>query len=377
MKRLILALLLISSLLLCACGELFDDLNERLVELADDTMSTIIGNESQDDENASDIKEIATLDELRDYIHEQKDKDILEIDFKYVGRDKLDDEQIVVIAAVCSITYSVNDSNEYHLSLTEYPGDRIADAYKSKDTSKLNSDEREAYDIAIDMIERARDMAESEIELELILHDMIIDKVTYYDGTTSISDPMNPPRHLTAVGALVDGKANCQGYSDAFYTLATMAGFQVGRMAAKNSDGGHMLNTILLDGKWYVVDTTFDDAGGPGFYFLFNAGRELCREYAWGSEMENNPISDKTDEKYYYYRNNSVYDDIEALAQGLFDEWHENRSRVVHAMITQNVTPSELSEALKDVDMPEYSEVSYTIWCHTNGVETFFAVEFE
>ncbi len=380
MKKIFLVAALLASLLLSSCGEVFDAISDKMTDFADDTMSTILGiDEQSENESDAKLKEIATLDELRDYIHEQKDKDIFEIDFKYVGNlSELDDEQIVVIATVCSMTYTVTNKNEYHITMTEYPGDRIVDAYKSNDLSKLNRDEKEAYDLAVEMVEDAKSKAEDEYELELLLHDMIIERVNYYDGTTKVEDPMNPPRHLTVVGALLDRKANCQGYSDAFYTLASIAGFEVGRMGAENSDGGHMLNTVRLDGKYYVVDTTFDDAGGPGFYFLLNAGRDLCSEYSWGSEMENKPIADKSDENYFYYRKDGrFFDDIDELAQFLFDEWYYDGKSVCHAMISGNCDPSELSEALKGVYMPEYASCSYEIWCHSNRSETYFAVEFE
>ena len=64
---------------------------------------------------------------------------------------------------------------------------------------------------------------------------------------------------------MIDGKANCQGYTDTFYMLGTMAGFKMDRLYGNStnsngSKGGHVWNTIDFgDNIAYSVDVTWDD----------------------------------------------------------------------------------------------------------------------
>ena len=411
MKKILIVLLLASALLLTGCAETLIDLADGVVsgvvyaftpseeaapdvEYADasepsaESSDTSVDASEPDEsyvDNEPKMQEISSLVELRDYINGLKADDVFEIDFKYVGDiDELDGVTIARIATACSITYTVENRNEYHLSITEYPGDRIVDAYRSGDTSALNDDELEVLDVATRTVNDLKRYAEDDYRLEVFIHDVILDNVTYLNGTTDVDDPMNPPRHLTAVGALLDGYANCQGYTDAFYTLASIAGFEVGRMTVENADGGHIVNTILIDGEWYVVDTTFDDAfthedGDPYLYYMFNAGRDVCIEYEWGREMEYYPISDESDEYYYYsYGSDRIYDDIDAMAQDMFDEWYYNGSCEVHAMLADNECDwLDLSDAFDDIYCPSGAYYEYTIWTLFNGRDTYFVVQFE
>lgn len=344
-----------------------------------------------DNSKSEDITVISSLTELRDFINAKKEADIFEVSFKYTGnKSELDGAVIARIATACYISYSVSNGNEYNVIITEYPGDRAVDAYFSGDDSSLNYDEKRMLDEAKKIVQEARKTAKNDFELELALHDALISKVTYYGGTTEVDDPLNPPRHLTAVGALLDGAANCQGYTDAFYTLASIAGFTVGRMTAHNSDGWHMMNTVKLDGKWYVVDATFDDSityndGAKASYRLFNAGRDKCREYKWGEEMEYNPIANKSDSNYFYLMSDDkgehgykkTFTSFEDMAQSMLDEWYYNGRTYMHAAIFDGVYDwTNLSDELQKSD--GHGRVySYKIWCHNNGKDTFYIIQID
>mgnify|MGYP000970211917 FL=1 len=80
-----------------------------------------------------------------------------------------------------------------------------------------------------------------------------------------------------AYGILVEGKGICSAYARAFQLVARMAGFicvvDGGRAAlSKNpvtgaiKTGPHAWNMVYIDeGKWLMVDPTFNDNGGEGF----------------------------------------------------------------------------------------------------------------
>lgn len=389
------ALLLALCLLLSGC---FSDILENIIgkesSSAGDESSTVSTDSystspeeevSESSEVSFQSREIVSLTELRDYIRENKDSGVLSFGFKYLGDlSELDGVVIARIATACVVNYYVENENEYTITIIEYPGDRIADAYRSGDKSLLNDDEREALKIAEEIVNDASAKAKNSYELEILLHDEILKRVSYFDGTTEVPDAFNPPRHLTVVGALIDGKANCQGYADAFYTLASIAGFETGRMSVYNNDGSHICNTIRLDGNWYVVDTTFNDAftnseDDPPLYYLFNAGRDMCCDFYWGEETEYYPIADKSDENYYYFgqkdKNVLCFDDEKQLSNEIMRRWYYDGVSEFHATVLgKKVTWEELGNEFQNASIPEDVGYNYTIWTLYNGRDTFFAV---
>lgn len=97
-------------------------------------------------------------------------------------------------------------------------------------------------------------------EKALVLHDFLAANCEY--GSHEESD--------TKYGALVDGKALCTGYAKAYEALLQKAG--VPCTTVVNST--HEWNLVEIDGEWYHVDVTWDDARGAGQilhdYFLLS-----------------------------------------------------------------------------------------------------------
>ena len=140
---------------------------------------------------------------------------------------------------VAQITYKIR----------EYPGTRIANAYLSGDTDNLTSDEMQLYDLAVGIVNEANKLS-SELEKARYLHDAICKRTTFKADKN------------TAIAALVFGKADCDGYADAFYMLGRMAGLNVGRVRGyiNNGTATHAWNWITFsNGKTYCVDVTSDD----------------------------------------------------------------------------------------------------------------------
>lgn len=67
--------------------------------------------------------------------------------------------------------------------------------------------------------------------------------------------------HAKADSGLVHKKANCTGYSMTFCYLAQSLGYDCICVNGK-SPNDHMWNAIKLDGKWYMLDLTWDDFYG-------------------------------------------------------------------------------------------------------------------
>ena len=94
----------------------------------------------------------------------------------------------------------------------------------------------------------------------------------------------------TAYGALINGKAVCQGYSVSLYRLLLEAGIDnrivFGKGLSPNGTvGPHTWNIVSLYGRYYYVDVTWGDTAVIDRYFLLPAS----------SDFEENHI---TDEKY-------------------------------------------------------------------------------
>lgn len=108
------------------------------------------------------------------------------------------------------------------------------------------------------------------------IHDQICAKVTYDNAAVFSNDLVSH----TSYGALINKKAVCEGYAQAFKLVCDKNGIDcvTVRGTVVNSakqDEGHMWNYVKMDdGKWYGVDCTWDDNGDKLSYeyFLFNSG---------------------------------------------------------------------------------------------------------
>ena len=317
----------------------------------------------------------SSLVALRDYMTAQIESDILKFTFDYTG-EQLSARLIAQMTSSCCVSLNQNGT-VYTVTIYEYPGDRIVDAYRSGDSSKLNSAERTAMNKALQLVKEAKAKASGTFELEVLLHDVLCDMITYDDHTRDVPDPYNPPRNLTVVGALLDGRANCQGYADAFYTLASIAGFKVSRMYTYTPNDLHVVNTVYLNNAWYVVDVTFDDTNDDERnYRLFNAGADVIREYAWHPEMEMHPIAKTSGVAYYYNYTNSTYTSMQTMANAIAAAWSKNGSTVIRTMLKNNTDGNALNAMLKSALDKTGKRYSYQYRYYQNGRDTFYTVKF-
>lgn len=336
---------------------------------------------------------LTDAEELRDFLYESIEKGEFEPKFCYTGdKDDLKARNVARILSAYFVTVrKLSDgANHWQVEYTPYPGERIVDAYRSGNTAKLSSEEKKALNKAVEVVEAAKAASSNSIQLELYLHDWLCDRVTYYNGSTDVKDENDILRHLTALGAILDGKANCQGYTDGFYVLASIAGFDVGKQSCIAEDGGHSFNTICLDGKWYVVDVTYNDDTYHDQnefyrdYRLFNAGTRECGEYTWPDEYEYHPLQKTGGNVYFYnlsapvsplYGYEKCYDDIEDVTDAIVREW-KNNGRIEIYMMLQGEQASwqdlELQQALNQTGLA----FRYRVWSLVAGNNTYFFVLF-
>jgi len=91
--------------------------------------------------------------------------------------------------------------------------------------------------------------------------------------------------------ALTTGKTTCQGYAMTAYKMLNLAGIE-NKIVVGDLDGvPHGWNLVKLNGKWYHLDTTNNDAVGIDRYFLKNDKYLRNDGFTW--EANDYPICDE------------------------------------------------------------------------------------
>ncbi len=169
--------------------------------------------------------------------------------------------------------YSNSDTIDCHYSTTASYRTYV---FSISPDSEMIARQIEAFDVATKSFMKDIDTSLPIEELELAIHDKLISLVSYdYDlfekskTQESVSD-----LGYTAYGALVSNsegrtnKAVCNGYSFAFEYLCQKANIPCGIISGEayhipdspdQDQRDHAWNVVYVNGKWYEVDTTWDD----------------------------------------------------------------------------------------------------------------------
>ena len=136
----------------------------------------------------------------------------------------------------------------------------------------------------------------SDYEKELYLHDRLAAKVTYVSDTNAHN----------SYGALVDGRAVCEGYAEALQYLLHRVGIRsfIATGASYNpSTGtaeGHAWNYVQIDGEYYHTDLTWNDQEGELYHAYFNVSDALILEDHYIDPVEIAlPVCDSMEANYF------------------------------------------------------------------------------
>ncbi len=220
--------------------------------------------------------------------------------------------------------YGVLDFYEYHGSMKKdeyeviiseieyYPGFRTANAFTTVGEHVLTSREKQLLNKGLQIVNELSQNSPSPSDLARKIHDYLCRTVTYTNDTNDTWDDENH-----AMGAILNGKAECDGYTDAFYLLCRLAGLQVfyqyGADAEHRNSDTHIWNILCLDGRWYHVDVTWDDlddAQHPDavtyrYYLIGNEQMKLT--HFWDKSLTAYDISDYPDWDYgFIYSQNKI-----------------------------------------------------------------------
>jgi len=108
------------------------------------------------------------------------------------------------------------------------------------------------------------------------IHDWVVLNLSY---DTSLKND-------TAYLGLKEGKTVCQGYALLTYRMLKEAG--ITNQIAEGKAGGqlHAWNVVNLDGKWYHLDTTWDDPvpdqkGKVSYHYYLRTDKQLRTDHQW------------------------------------------------------------------------------------------------
>lgn len=345
-----------------------------------------------------------TLEDADEYLEEQLDALNRNIDFyvgetlegepfelfngsimseKFMGVDIYDTIINYIPYSIGTASYTEADKEVSVQVAGYYAGDKILDAWENGDISSLTDDEKEALELAEKLIEQAKAETDSALELEIWLHDWICEKVIYESPDMDVpAFQLVSMRQLSCIGALLDGRANCQGYTDAFYLLGNMAGFEVGRVFG-NAGEGHVWNIITLDGRDYIVDLTFDDIDdeeyGGWTYTFFNAPWDGEVYEIYGGKQTAPLLTDEFSlENSRFSLDGSCFDNEKDAARHIVSGLKKNSREWNHAVIrNSDITIDEFDDALDSVRGSFGNGKTWLLWVESYAGNTYVSVKFQ
>lgn len=117
------------------------------------------------------------------------------------------------------------------------------------------------------------------------VHDYLCNSVTYVNDYASCHD---------VYGALVNKEAVCQGYAEAMKMFCNYYKVPCVCITGTGNGGAHMWNAVQMDdGKWYLLDITWDDQDSYGIFTdFFLVGLNTKDTFFGGNAFQQSHVSD-------------------------------------------------------------------------------------
>ena len=178
------------------------------------------------------------------------------------------------------------------------------------------------YSDAIEVFRRGVDPKWTDIEKVMYIHEYL-SHICVYDGDESLNNRFN------AYGVMVENRAVCQGYALAFNGLAHRLGVE--SYIVTSYEMNHAWNMVKLNGKYYMLDVTWDDKkniGRVGHRYLlksmswFNSeeGGHQANDYVVQDDILPTQCNDK---KY----NSYFLDDLDVSLEYINGKWYGFNSK--------------------------------------------------
>lgn len=283
------------------------------------------------DQELEDVQISLTKQSL--FYYEQLSKEEKDVfDFIYLNiknrKEKIEFEEPISINFLTKIVYILKfDCPEFYFLGDSFDYDvkgKKAVAYYPEyiiSTKKYEKMQKEVDKI----VEEIKILVEgkTEYEAELIIHNYIVQNCLYTIETTNCNN---------LYGCLIEGKANCEGYSSAFMYLLRQVGIEatqvIGEINYNNEIIGHSWNLVKIDGEYYYTDVCWNDLENTPEYE--NIGYHYAFFNITYKEMENHrdtsknieylgTIPEATATKLNYYKKSNLFassvDDAEKIIE--------------------------------------------------------------
>lgn len=127
-------------------------------------------------------------------------------------------------------------------------------------------------------------------EKEQLVHDMVVENIRYDSATASSLDLKSgvDSHSFSVYGALMEGLAVCEGYSELFQLLLLQSGVECLTAIGTSRGQPHQWNVVRLGDGYYHVDPTWDDTDifndiDLGCYYYFNlSDQQISRDHVIG-----------------------------------------------------------------------------------------------
>lgn len=174
-----------------------------------------------------------------------------------------------LIREVCAINKKTSDDADYLANSMasmnvrtrqEYSGNRVHRTEFTVQIRYRETAEQLAYVNAgvKEVLANLKVKGKSDYKKVKLIHDYIVNNTKYQFASNC----------YTAYGALLEGRAVCQGYAQLAYKMLTEAGVKCYIITGKANNGrttqSHAWNMVRVGKKWYYLDVTWDDPTGGG-----------------------------------------------------------------------------------------------------------------
>lgn len=183
-------------------------------------------------------------------------------------------------------SYSVNFA---YVSKNVYKGTISAITFEPVEITAGASSKIAAFDQAVknatNTIEAKFTASSTRQDKLKIIHDYICNETNY-------GDPNNPAAHTAGAFFLNECDVVCEGYAKAFKIFCDKFGIPCACITG-DADGPHMWNYVKMDdGKWYLVDVTWDDQSKKIYdtYFLAYKDKEVFNGKKLSDERTEEPM---------------------------------------------------------------------------------------
>ncbi|OHW61866.1 cellulosome-anchoring protein precursor [Andreesenia angusta] len=208
--------------------------------------------------------------------------------------------------------------------------------------SKIESMKAEIEQKLSAAIEKIKEPDMTPLEKVLAVHQYLVLNIEYDERGNA------PIESHSIYGALVDGKAVCEGYSELLTVMLERLG-EVDSFVVVSEEMLHAWNMVVLDGNYYHIDATWNDPtpdreGYVRYEYLLIPDSVMASDHQW--DRGNYPVAESSDYSFLWKLENPRY------SSGVIRHWSKDTGRFEEILLER---PDVLEEE-EDIDLPDNIE---------------------